>query len=127
MDTLPPRNDVQQPKQSDKVIFENNPIPNNCLNDQMDARRNILMDTFLRCAPNKLKTNNIDVSFDDLKKGDLKKLCDTTASLLMGNHCYLKLSGQTKINGHQIQERLRILSKKVKQKQVSQLHFGCFI
>lgn len=78
-----------------------------------------MMDTFLRHSINELKKRNIHVSFDDLQKGDLKKLCDMTASLLMENQNYMKLSAQKKIVGHQIQERLRTLVRKEQVHKVS--------
>jgi hypothetical protein len=90
-----------------------------------DAQKNIMMETFLRHSIKELKKSNIHVSFDDLHKGDLKKLCDMTAYLLMANQNYMKLSAQKKIVGHQIQERLRSL---VRQEQVQKVsYWGCAI
>jgi hypothetical protein len=127
-----PRSKVQQPKQLNKVM-ETNPIPN-CLNNQSDTKTsakkkcpnsdkkwNLMMDTFLRRANEKLKADNMHVSFDNLKKGDMKKLCDTTAHLLMENRGYMKLSTHQKISGHSIQERLRCLSKRKEVMQVNKL------
>jgi hypothetical protein len=84
-----------------------------------DAQLNLLMDTFLRGATDALLAENIHVSFDNLKHGDLSKLCSATASLLMHNEDYMKVSATKRISCHQVQERLRCLVQKVLRMQVS--------
>ena len=78
----------------------------------------MMMHAFLRGADKELSAGNINVSFDDLKLGDLSKLCNATACLLMRNQDYMKMSAQKNISGHQIQERLRTLVRKVEKMQV---------
>jgi hypothetical protein len=84
-----------------------------------DVQLNLLMDTFLHGATNALLAKNIQVSFDNLKHGDLSRLCSATASLLMNNEDYMNVSATKRISGHQVQERLRCLVQKVVRMQVS--------
>jgi hypothetical protein len=92
-----------------------------------DVQLNLLMETFLQGAKIALLAENIQVSFDNLKHGDLSKLCSATATLLMANEDYMKVSATKRISGHQVQERLRCLVQKVVRMQVSSLmHSGCF-
>ena len=126
---MQPQKQSPATKQLNKVM-ETNPIPN-CLNNQSDAAKkkcrnserkwNLMMDTFLRRANEKLKADNMQISFDNLKKGDIKKLCDTTAHLLMENRGYMKLSTHQKISGHSIQSRLSYFSKRKEVIQVNKL------
>jgi hypothetical protein len=58
------------------------------------------------------------VSFNDLKLGDLAKLCNATACLLMRNQDYMKMSTQKNLTGQQIRDRLRGLVAKVEKMQV---------
>jgi hypothetical protein len=86
-----------------------------------NAQMNMLMDVFLRGATNALLAENIHVTFDNLKLGDLSKLCRATASVLMQDEVYLKESATKRISGLQVQERLRCLVRKVERMQV-----GCY-
>jgi hypothetical protein len=86
-----------------------------------NAQMNALMDVFLRGATNALSAENTHVTFDNLKLGDLSKLCRATASVLMQHEVYMKESATKRISGHQVQERLRCLVRKVERMQV-----GCY-
>jgi hypothetical protein len=126
---LQPQKQSPATKQWNKVM-ETNPIPN-CHNNQSDATKkdcrnsdrkwNLMMDTFLRRANEKLKADNMQISFDNLKKGDIKKLCDTTAHLLMENRGYMKLSAHQKISSRSIQAKLTYFSKRKEVIQVNKL------
>ena len=47
-----------------------------------DEQKTLLMDAFLRRATEELSLSNTQISFDNLKRGDVVKLCGATASLL---------------------------------------------
>ena len=97
------------------------PIPKKCFKLKKktskisDAQDNMMMHAFLRDAE---KECNTKVSFNDLQLGDLGKLCNATACLLMRNHDYMKMSSQKNLTGQHIRTRLRTLVGKVEKMQV---------
>jgi hypothetical protein len=101
------------------------PIPKKCFKLKKkasktwsDAQTNMMMHAFLRDAEKELSAGNTKVSFNDLKLGDLAKLCNATACLLMRNQDYMKMSTQKNLTGQQIRGRLRGLVAKVEKMQV---------
>ena len=115
---------VMQPTQF-KLNSTATPIPKKCFKLKKkasktwsDAQTNMMMHAFLRDAEKELSAGNIKVSFNDLKLGDLAKLCNATACLLMRNQDYMKMSTQKNLTGQQIRGRLRFLVGKVEKMQV---------
>jgi hypothetical protein len=98
---------------TDVLMKINKNVPN-ATKKWSDTQNDLLMNTFLRNATDELLKSNIHVSFDNLKFGDISKLCSATASLLQKNEHFMRLSTTKKISGHQVKERLRSLVARVK-------------